>query len=133
MIRETLRADLPDDERRWLVLDADLVLGLDLDQASADAGVAASDTLGEHEQALLAARDAARVARDWALADVLRDELAAAGIELVDGPGGTTGIAHPPPPRTTTSDDRRGRMRRDHSSSLLTSRSWRVANRLRIR
>ena len=33
VVRETLRADLPADERRWLVLDADLVLGLDLDLA----------------------------------------------------------------------------------------------------
>ena len=32
VVRETLRADLPADERRWLVLDADVVLGLDLDQ-----------------------------------------------------------------------------------------------------
>ena len=32
VVRETLRADLPADERRWLVLDADLVLGLDLDR-----------------------------------------------------------------------------------------------------
>ena len=29
-VREILRADLPADERRWLVLDADAVLGLDL-------------------------------------------------------------------------------------------------------
>ena len=32
VVRETVRADLPADERRWLVLDADLVLGLDLDR-----------------------------------------------------------------------------------------------------
>ena len=35
VVRETLRADLPADERRWLVLDADFVLGLDLDRAAA--------------------------------------------------------------------------------------------------
>ena len=34
VVRETLRADLPADERRWLILDADFVLGLDLDRAS---------------------------------------------------------------------------------------------------
>src|SRR6476661_4863162 len=33
--RETLRSDLPAEERRWLVLDADAVLGLDLDRVSA--------------------------------------------------------------------------------------------------
>ena len=32
VVREVLRADLPADERRWLVLDADQVLGLDLDR-----------------------------------------------------------------------------------------------------
>jgi cysteinyl-tRNA synthetase len=36
VVRETLRADLPADERRWLVLDADFVLGLGLDRAAAD-------------------------------------------------------------------------------------------------
>ncbi len=93
VVRETLRADLPDDERRWLVLDADLVLGLDLHLASAASPATAEGPpagLGEREQALLAERDAARAARDWARADALRDELAAAGIELVDGPAGTT-------------------------------------------
>src|SRR5690606_29495226 len=32
VVRETVRAALPADERRWLVLDADFVLGLDLDR-----------------------------------------------------------------------------------------------------
>ncbi len=32
VVREVLRADLPADERRWLALDADRVLGLDLDR-----------------------------------------------------------------------------------------------------
>jgi cysteinyl-tRNA synthetase len=86
VIRETLRADLPADERRWLVLDADLVLGLDLDLAWASV----DDELPAGAAALLAARTAAREARDWARADALRDELAAMGVELTDGPGGTT-------------------------------------------
>ncbi len=30
LLREILRAPIADDERRWLILDADLVLGLDL-------------------------------------------------------------------------------------------------------
>jgi cysteinyl-tRNA synthetase len=94
IVRETLRSDLPDDERRWLVLDADLVLGLGLDLAvvaSVGGGSGGTaDELGDRERTLLAERDAARAARDWARADALRGELAAAGIELVDGPGGTT-------------------------------------------
>jgi cysteinyl-tRNA synthetase len=39
-------------------------------------------------QALLAAREQARAARDWAEADRLRDELRALGFEVRDGPAG---------------------------------------------
>ncbi len=35
-------------------------------------------------------RNAARAARDWATSDRIRDELAAAGVALKDGPEGTT-------------------------------------------
>ena len=49
---------------------------------------------GEHEidansASLVARRDAARAARDWALADQLRDALAARGWVVEDGPDGT--------------------------------------------
>jgi cysteinyl-tRNA synthetase len=40
-------------------------------------------------EAKLAERTAARTAKDWARSDALRDELAALGVELRDGPAGT--------------------------------------------
>ena len=84
IVREMLRADLPADERRWLVLDADAVLGLDLHRVWE---VAASPTeVPEHVAALLKERDAARAARDYARADALRDEIGALGWDVVDGP-----------------------------------------------
>ena len=70
-VREILRADLPADERRWLVLDADAVLGLDLHRVweeATDAGDIPADIA-----ALLRDRDEARAARDYARADALRD------------------------------------------------------------
>jgi cysteinyl-tRNA synthetase len=41
-------------------------------------------------EAKIAERLAARQAKEWARADTIRDELAAAGVILEDGPGGTT-------------------------------------------
>ncbi len=84
-MREIARSALPPDERRWLVLDADLVLGLDLDRVwderpSGDLPVGA-DTL-------LAQRADARGRREWATADRLRDELSELGVDVVDSPEG---------------------------------------------
>jgi cysteinyl-tRNA synthetase len=42
-----------------------------------------------HIESLIAERSDARKARDWARADAVRDALAALGVELRDGPGGT--------------------------------------------
>jgi len=87
-VRETLRSDLPADERRWLVLDADAVLGLDLDRA--EPATASVESLPSKVAALVERRAAARGARDYATADGLRDEIAALGFEVIDGPGGQT-------------------------------------------
>jgi cysteinyl-tRNA synthetase len=87
VIREILRSDLPPDERRWLVLDADAVLGLDLHRAW-EAPV--DDDIPTAVASLVATRDAARASRDYARADALRDEIAALGWNVIDGPEGST-------------------------------------------
>jgi cysteinyl-tRNA synthetase len=99
VVREVARSSLAPDERRWLLLDADAVLGLGLDgvwapeRSRVDAAV--SGDLPEEAQRLLAERTAARAAGDFALADRLRAELGALGLELTDGPDGTTVARRP--------------------------------------
>jgi cysteinyl-tRNA synthetase len=88
--RETLRADLPVDERRWLVLDFDLVLGLDLHHTAPSADAAGAVVLPQGAAALLAERSAARAAGDYPAADRLRDELRGLGVEVIDRADGTS-------------------------------------------
>jgi cysteinyl-tRNA synthetase len=89
VVREAIRAPLPDDERRWLALDADFVLGLDLDRVW-DAGDEPSNgAVPADVRALFDERTAARAARDFARADALRDQLMEDGWEVVDGPQGS--------------------------------------------
>ena len=87
VVREALRADLPADERRWLVLDSDFVLGLALDRA---AEPDRTPEVTPEVAALLARRAEARATRDFATADALRTRLAGLGYDVVDGPGGQT-------------------------------------------
>ena len=87
VVRAMLRAPLDADERRWLVLDADAVLGLDLNRLWDEADVA---PVGRDVDALVATRGAARAARDFARADALRSEIEALGWDVVDGPEGST-------------------------------------------
>jgi cysteinyl-tRNA synthetase len=90
--RETLRSSLPADERRWLVLDMDVVLGLDLDRPPlvALAGDVGAGALPAGAAELLAARSRARTDRDWQAADRLRDELRELGVEPIDRADGTS-------------------------------------------
>jgi cysteinyl-tRNA synthetase len=88
IVREILRSALPADERRWLVLDADAVLGLDLHRVWESAG--GSEDVPEAVASLVATRDSARAARDYARADALREEIAALGWDVIDGPDGST-------------------------------------------
>ena len=72
-------------EGRWLLLrQLAAVLGLRVEAA------AASSIDDDAIDAAIAARKAAKAAKNFAEADRLRDELAAQGVELIDKPGGIT-------------------------------------------
>jgi cysteinyl-tRNA synthetase len=89
VVREIVRSDLAVEERRWLVLDADFVLGLDLDRSERAGGD--SDVPVPPEVTTLAAeRQRARAARDFATADELRARISDAGFDVIDGPDGQT-------------------------------------------
>jgi cysteinyl-tRNA synthetase len=93
--RQTLRAPLAADERRWLVLDMDFVLGLDLYRSvtSRDGPSSAADAapaLPAVAEALIAARARARANRDFDEADRLRDALRELGIEPIDRADGSS-------------------------------------------
>jgi cysteinyl-tRNA synthetase len=92
VVREIARSPLPEDERRWLILDADFVLGLDLDRVAEgrQAEEAEAEVLAAELEALIRARSEARRARDFARADGIRDELRSRGIEVTDEAGGGT-------------------------------------------
>jgi cysteinyl-tRNA synthetase len=89
VVREAVRAPIPDDERRWLALDADFVLGLDLDRVWENDAEVGDGAIPADVRAILEERTAARAARDFSRADELRDRLAASGWEVVDGPEGS--------------------------------------------
>ena len=86
VVREAVRADLAADERRWLVLDADAILGLDLDRVWQPGTDAVTPEIPAEIEALVADRGAARADRDFARADAVRADLLDRGYEVVDGP-----------------------------------------------
>ena len=71
--------------RRALLLEFDAWLGLDLVAADPPGAERESDP---RIDGLVAEREAARAARDWATADRIRDALAAEGVTLEDTPDG---------------------------------------------
>ncbi len=74
--------------RRWAVHEMDRVLGLDLDRLSrADLRVRPVGAMLEEMTVMtrLAERREARAAKDFGRSDAIRDELAAAGVEVMDG------------------------------------------------
>jgi cysteinyl-tRNA synthetase len=89
--REALAAtEVAADERRWLALEFDAVLGLDLDRVwDVQAGGHAAE-LPEGAAALMARRAGARAAGDFVTADRLRQDLRALGVEPIDRPDGSS-------------------------------------------
>jgi len=77
--------DMPDGERYALLASWDHVLGLDLER-EAKSGWMPSDEV----RALVAERDQARGAKDYATSDRIRDRLIEMGLEVMDGPDGTS-------------------------------------------
>jgi cysteinyl-tRNA synthetase len=77
--------ELSDVDKRALLLEFDEGLGLGLAEAAPAEAPPESDP---RIDALLAEREQARAQKDFAMADRIRDELAAEGIEIVDTPDG---------------------------------------------
>ncbi|MBO7501400.1 MAG: cysteine--tRNA ligase, partial [Fibrobacterales bacterium] len=91
LLHSAVRDDaVSEEERGALVLDFDRVLGLKLDCEEEAAPAAAEDSEVAEIDALVAERAAAKKAKDFARADEIRNDLAKRGIELKDGPQGTT-------------------------------------------
>jgi len=82
LVAELGRSDLAPGAKAGLLLDWDRVLGLDLARATPESELPAGAA------DLLARRDRARKARDFATSDGLRAELAALGVAVFDGPEG---------------------------------------------
>lgn len=77
--------DVDASQKLALLFAADEVLGLNLAQSGADQGDIPAEVTALAEE-----RVASRAAGDYARADEIRDELAAQGFEVVDGPDGYT-------------------------------------------
>jgi cysteinyl-tRNA synthetase len=127
LTRQVLGSEaLPADERRWLALDHDFVLGLDLDtvwaraEGPVDREALPPDALPPGVAALTRERGAARAARDFERADRLRDELRNLGVEPIDRPDGSSEWRPAVP--TTDADQEAG-----------SARSTRSRNRSRTR
>jgi cysteinyl-tRNA synthetase len=88
IVHRVIGSELPVEERRWLILDADAILGLDLHRAWEPPRAAAPLTRRATE--LVEARRAARARHDFVDADRIRDELRTLGLEPVDKPDGSS-------------------------------------------
>jgi cysteinyl-tRNA synthetase len=84
VLNETVTARVPDGEKVDLVTSWDHVLGLDLGRLAREAFEPSQEA-----RALIAERDQARAAKDFARSDEIRVRLQAMGLEVMDTPEGT--------------------------------------------
>jgi cysteinyl-tRNA synthetase len=84
VLNEVVGSDLPPGERYALLASWDRVLGLDLERGARERFEPTREMLD-----LVAERDAARAAKDYARSDELRDRLQAMGLEVMDTSDGT--------------------------------------------
>jgi len=84
VVNEAASAAIPAREKYALLASWDAVLGLDLERRARQ-----SWAPSEEVRALVAERDRARSARDYAKSDELRERLLAMGLEVMDAPEGT--------------------------------------------
>ena len=87
---DVLKAKISDGTKRQLLQEFDAVLSLNLLEAAAQTEQNAPQEGDAEIDALVAARTAAKKAKNFAEADRIRDELTAMGITLVDTKEGTT-------------------------------------------
>jgi cysteinyl-tRNA synthetase len=85
LVSELVRSDLAPGAKAALLVDWDRVLGLDLAR-----GVPESGELPPGAAELLAQREKARAAKDFATSDRLRKDLAERGVQVTDTPAGQT-------------------------------------------
>jgi cysteinyl-tRNA synthetase len=82
VVQEMLKSSMGDDDKHATILDYDRVLGLSLDQ------VDKPEELPQEIKNLVAERQAARDAKDWAASDRLRDTIQDLGYLVQDAKGG---------------------------------------------
>ena len=79
LIRDLIRSELPDAVKKASLLEFDRVLGLDF--ATWEPVI---EAIPEAIKALAVARESAREAKNWAEADLIRDQISEAGYALED-------------------------------------------------
>jgi cysteinyl-tRNA synthetase len=79
-----VKSDLPDGVKKATLLVFDQILGLGMNEWQAEA----EQPIPEAVQSLVGQRQEARAHKEWQQADALRDQIAAAGYDVVDTPNG---------------------------------------------